>query len=216
MRRLLPIAAVGIVTLVIIEPYLGLDRTGSRLTVSGPAHYAILVAHIFTAAVALVLGPVQFLATVRRTGRAHRIAGRVYLLAGVLPAALTAVPVAAWSGRPLTQAGLSTAAILWLITGALAYRAARRHDYTRHREWMLRNYALTFLAVTARILVPLLLLLRLPFSGDDATPVAEVVPTLIPIGQTAGWIVNLAIAEVLIRRRRTAPSPSGAGPGAGR
>ena len=44
----------------------------------------------------------------------------------------------------LTQASLTTAAVLWLITGALAYRAARRRDFARHRAWMTRNYALTF------------------------------------------------------------------------
>ncbi|MGI5182624.1 DUF2306 domain-containing protein [Dactylosporangium sp. CA-152071] len=190
-----------VVSLVLVYPYVGLDASESRLGVSGTVHYATLVAHIFTAAVALILGPLQFMARVRARPRVHRTIGRVYLLAGVLPAAVTAVPVALWSGRPVTQVGLTVAAVLWLITGGLAYRAARRRDFTAHREWMLRNYALTFLAVTARVLVPLLLLIRLPFSTESAATLA---PTLIPFGQTAGWIVNLAVAEVFIRRLRRA------------
>ena len=60
-----------------------------------------------------------------------------------------------------------------------------------HRAWMLRNYALTLLALTARVLTPLMLI-----ATARAVPVAE----LIPIGQVAGWVVNLAVAEVLIRR----------------
>ncbi|WP_210747036.1 DUF2306 domain-containing protein [Nocardia speluncae] len=44
--------------------------------------------------------------------------------------------------------------MLWLVTGYLACRSARRRDFERHRKWMMRNYALTFLAVTSRILCP--------------------------------------------------------------
>jgi uncharacterized membrane protein len=179
-----------VVSLVLIQPYLGLDINSSRLTVSGTAQYSVLVVHIFTAAVALVLGPLQFIAAVRARRRLHRAIGRVYLLGGVLPAAVAAVPVALWSGRPLTQIGLTTASVLWLVTGGLAYRAARRRDFTAHRRWMMRNFALTFLAVTARVFVPLLFAFGV---SDDPVD-------LIPIGQTAGWIINLAVAEILIRR----------------
>ncbi|MEV0895250.1 DUF2306 domain-containing protein [Actinoplanes sp. NPDC049802] len=129
---------------------------------------------------------------------ADRLGG--YLLGGVLPSAVTAVPVALWSGRPLTQVSLTTAAVLWLITGGLAYRAARRHDFAAHRDWMLRNYALTFLAVNARVVVPLFLLARAPF--DAGGTVAENAAAMIPIGQTVGWILNLTAVEVYLRRRR--------------
>jgi uncharacterized membrane protein len=190
-------------------PYLSLDVGESRLDVPGGPHYAALVVHVFTAAVALVLGPVQFI----RRVRIHRVLGRVYLLGGVLPAAVTAVPVAVWSGQTLTQVGLITAAVLWLVTAGLAYRAARRRDFAAHRAWMMRNYALTFLAVTARILTPLLLVARVGAGGT-----ADVAGT-IPVGQTIGWLVNLAVAEILVRRtanpsgrtgrrtRRVAPGP---------
>ncbi|MFC5001909.1 DUF2306 domain-containing protein [Dactylosporangium cerinum] len=106
--------------------------------------------------------------------------------------------MALWSGRLLMQVGLTAAAVLWLVTGWLAYRSARRMDFAAHRETMLRNYTLTFLAVTARLLVPLMLLARLPFT--DESP-ARLAPALIPVGQTAGWILNLIVVETLIRRR---------------
>jgi uncharacterized membrane protein len=187
---------------VLTYPYLSLDVADSRLDVRDGVQYSVLVAHIFTAAVALVLGPLQFVAKVRARRRLHRTLGRLYLLAGVLPSALTTIPVAVWSGRLLTQIGLTTAAVLWLVTGGLAYRAARRRDFAAHRAWMMRNYALTFLAVTARVLVPVLLLAQLPFG--DVDPGSAL--TLIPVGQTLGWIVNLLVVEVLLRRgRRPAP-----------
>jgi uncharacterized membrane protein len=184
-------------------PYLSLDRGGSRVAVGPGGQFAVLVLHIFTAAVALVLGPWQFIASVRAKRRLHRTIGRVYLLAGVLPSAVAAIPVALWTGRLLTQVGLTTAAVLWGVTGALAYRAARRRDFTAHRAWMMRNYALTFLAVTARVLVPLLLLVQVPFGA--AGDIGARAPAMIPVGQTLGWIVNLIVAEFLIRRTRVTP-----------
>ncbi|MEU8058451.1 DUF2306 domain-containing protein [Microbispora bryophytorum] len=97
---------------------------------------------------------------------------------------------------------LIAAAVLWLITGGLAYRAARRCDFDSHRNWMMRNYALTSLAVTARVLVPLLLPVQLPFRGADPGSMGELATSLIPIGQTLGWVVNLVVVETVIRRRR--------------
>jgi uncharacterized membrane protein len=190
--------------LVLTYPYLGLNPGSSRIEVRDNLHYAVLVAHIFTAAVALVLGPLQFMPAVRARRRLHRTLGRSYLLAGVLPSAAAAIPVAVWSGRLLTQIGLVTAAVLWLVTGALAYRAARRRDFAAHRAWMMRNYALTFLAVTSRVLVPVFLLAQAPFGGVDPASV----PSLIPLGQTLGWIVDLIVAEALIRRNRRPVSRS--------
>ncbi|MET7338931.1 DUF2306 domain-containing protein [Nonomuraea sp. NPDC005650] len=187
---------------VLVGPYLGLDIDDSRLDVSGRPHYYLLVAHIFTALVALVLGPLQFIPAIRTRGRVHRTIGRCYLLAGVLPSALAAVPVALLSGRLITQIGLVIPAVLWLITGRLAFRAARRRDFVRHRNWMMRNYALTFLAVTSRVLVPLLLLAQVPFSDTvSAGSIGAGAQSMIPIGQALGWIVNLVVVEILIRRR---------------
>ncbi|WP_067500235.1 DUF2306 domain-containing protein [Actinoplanes sp. TFC3] len=192
---------------VLVEPYLSLNPEQSRIEVSGSLPYTVLVVHIFTAAVALVLGPLQFLAGVRARRRLHRAAGRTYLLGGVLPAAVTAVPVALWSGRLLTQVSLSTAAMLWVVTAVLAYRSARSRDFAGHRAWMMRNYALTLLALTARALVPIFLLVQVASGGaglsgtasSGAEP-AALARDLIPVGQTAAWIINLIVAEILIRR----------------
>lgn len=184
-------------------PYLSLDVDDSRIAVGDYPHFAVLVAHVFTAAVALVLGALQFVPRIRARRRVHRTLGRIYLFGGVLPAAAAAVPVAIWSGGLLTQIGLTTAAVLWLVTGGLAFRAARRRAVVEHRAWMMRNYALTFLAVTSRILVPALLLAQVPL-GADIGSLRERAPSMIPVGQTLGWVINLIVAEGLIRRERRA------------
>ncbi|GAA3535162.1 DUF2306 domain-containing protein [Nonomuraea rosea] len=191
---------------VLVSPYLLFDIDDSRLDVGGGAHYYLLVAHVFTALVALVLGPLQFVPSIRARRRAHRAIGRSYLLAGVLPAALTGIPVALLSGRLITQVGLVIPAVLWLVTGWLAVRAARRRDFARHREWMMRNYALTFLAVSSRILVPLILLAQIPFSDTvNAGSIAASAQDTIPIGQALGWVVNLVVVEIMIRRSTRTP-----------
>jgi uncharacterized membrane protein len=188
---------------VMAAPYVLLDVGSSRVEVEGGLHYGLLVTHIFTATVALVLGPLQFVPAIRAHRRWHRRIGRTYLLVGVLPSALAAVPVALLSGRLVTQVGLVIVAIGWLVSGGLAVRAIRRGDVAAHRAWMTRNYALTFLAVTARIVVPLVLLTGLATGAIAPADAPAAVASLIPVGQVLGCAINLVVAEVLIRRRRS-------------
>jgi uncharacterized membrane protein len=187
---------------VMAAPYVPLDVEASRLEVDGGLHYALLVAHVFTATVALVLGPLQFVPAIRARRWWHRRIGGAYLLVGVLPAALAAIPVALLSGRLVTQVGLVIPAAGWLVTGWLAVRAIRRGDVEAHRAWMMRNYALTFLAVTARIVVPVVLMALLATGAVARADASTAAAALIPIGQVLGWMINLVVAEVLIRRRR--------------
>lgn len=200
---MLTVAAVS--AAVLAAPYLLLDVAASRTPVRNQLHYVLLVIHIFTAAIALALGPLQFIPTLRARRGMHRAIGRTYLLAGVLPSGLAGIPVALMTTNgPITQIGLLIPSIGWLVTAALALRSARRRDFAAHRAWMMRNYALTFLAVTSRIVVPLLLLAQLPVIDrlHDGSVDAAIEAT-IPIGQWLGWILNLIIAELLIRRRRS-------------
>jgi hypothetical protein len=120
---------------------------------------------------------------------------------GVVPSALAGIPVALLSDQLITQVGLVVPAVGWLVTAWLAVRAIRRGDVEAHRSWMTRNYALTFLAVTARIVVPLILLTQLAVGAVALESAADTATGLIPIGQVLGWVINLVVAEVVIRRR---------------
>ena len=109
-------------------------------------------AHTMGGAVAVLIGPFQFLSVVRnRFRRVHVWMGRVYLTA-VLAGGLAGLYFAPTSlGGPITAIGFTLLAIIWLYTGSMAYLAIRRRDIAAHRRWMIRNYALTFAAVTLRI-----------------------------------------------------------------
>lgn len=159
------------------------------------ANRIFFVGHALVASVALLIGPWQFVESIRRRYRhIHRGLGRIYL-ACCLVAGLSAYPIAfdTYAG-PVAVWGFSGLATGWLVTGAFAYAAIRRRDIARHREWMIRSYALTLAAITLRAYLP--------------------VPELFGIGHTEGyalitwacWLPNLLAAEILIwHGRRLAP-----------
>ncbi|MET0782158.1 MAG: DUF2306 domain-containing protein [Microbacterium sp.] len=161
---------------------------------------AALYVHIAGGAVALIVGPFQFWRGLRsRIPRVHRWLGRVYLggvaLGGAAGLVIAPFSQAGWVGL----FGFGTLAVLWLATGWRAYRAIRRRDIASHQAWMIRNYALTYAAVTLRIWLPLMIMAPLltgaPFEFDEAFANAyAAVPFL-------AWLPNLVVAEWLIRRR---------------
>ncbi|MFE3872966.1 DUF2306 domain-containing protein [Kitasatospora sp. NPDC059146] len=190
---LMAVSAVGIAA-VFVPPYL----TGSSyapIDRSIVGYYASLVVHAGPAGLTLIIGPLQFVPRLRtRYPRLHRIAGRVYLVSVVAAsaAALYASTVSP-SGFPLQVAFfLLTAA--WLYTAGQAYRTIRRGEVQLHRIWMIRNYALTFAAVTLRIYL---------LAG---LALAKVVPSLTfrDVYTAAGWAAvlgNVLVAEYVIVHR---------------
>jgi uncharacterized membrane protein len=108
-----------------------------------------LFAHTIAGLLATVLGPLQFVRALREAHPAlHRFTGKVYL-AAVLIAASCALVLATTSQISASyEWGLILGASLWLMTGALAYTAARRHRFAQHRAWMVRNYTVTFFFIT--------------------------------------------------------------------
>jgi uncharacterized membrane protein len=120
------------------------------------ANRGAIYAHIFASAVALVLGPLQFSSRLRSARAAlHRWLGRAYLGIGVLVGGVSGLVVALHAfGGVTARLGFAALALAWLYTGARAYRAIRTGEIAAHRRWMVRNFALTFAAVTLRIYLP--------------------------------------------------------------
>ena len=73
--------------------------------------------------------------------------------------------------------GFGTLAVLWLATGWLAYRAIRRRDVASHRAWMMRNFALTYAAVTLRLWLGVLIAVQLLPGGDIDSATSSTTPT---------------------------------------
>ena len=147
-----------------------------------------LLFHAGGGILALALGPWGFWGALRKKYLyLHRWMGRIYLLA-VLVGSIAGLYMAAtaFGGLP-TRIGFGMLGALWLTTGAMAYLRIRQGSVQVHREWMIRNYALTFSAVMLRVWLPLLIALGYEFPQAYAT-VAWLC-----------WIPNLLVAELIIR-----------------
>jgi uncharacterized membrane protein len=148
--------------------------------------------HVFASAFALALGPFQFLAWLRSDRPAlHRWLGRLYLGLGVLVGGLAGLFVAFNAfGGPVARTGFVCLAIAWLFSGFKAYRAIRSRDVASHRRWMMRNFALTFAAVTLRLWLPSMLI-----SGVSIDVAYQIVAWLC-------WVPNIIVAELLLNRKQ--------------
>ena len=204
-RLVLAILVVAVVaTPVLAYPYVLVDRGASRIQGQSDLMWPFLVVHVPLAATTMILGALQLVPRVRAHRAVHRRIGRVFLALGTAAFVLTGIPLALTTpSGDLTRYGVLVPALAWPVLAVVAVRAVRRRDVVRHREWMLRLYALTFFAITARMVTPLLLLLQVPvmgrwYDGD----VQAAVSASIPYGQWLGWMVNLLVAEAVIRRTR--------------
>ena len=156
------------------------------------ANITILMVHIVASMLAILIGPFQFLPGIRkgRFLKVHRWLGRTYFLS-VLFGGLGGLYMAQLAyGGIISELGFTMLAILWLYSGFMAYKHIRNKEIESHREWMTRNYALTFAAVTLRVWNPIF-----GGMGVDFTTGYIVVAWLC-------WVPNLALAELAIRRNR--------------
>jgi uncharacterized membrane protein len=141
--------------------------------------------HVFAAAVALLLGPFQFSARLRRARiNLHRWMGRVYLSVGVLIGGVSGLYISQFAfGGPVAKLGFATLAVCWLYTGLCAFLAIRRGAVDEHRKWMVRNFSLTFAAVMLRLYLPASI-----FAGADFSVAYPIIAWLC-------WAPNLVFAE---------------------
>jgi len=155
-----------------------------------------LVLHVIGAATALLVGPFQFLARFRnRRSGLHRIVGRVYVF-GCLLGASAGFPLALGStAGPVASAGFATLSVCWFAATLLGWRRAMQRRFAEHRIWMLRSWAMTFAAVTLRLMLPLP-----PLLGIDPLDGYRAISWLC-------WTMNLAALELYLRRPARTANP---------
>jgi len=143
-----------IVAVASLPPYVTLDAAMSRIPLNAlfSSHILWLAAHALPAGLALIIGPFQFLPLVRnRWPKAHRMAGRVYLICILLGSIAAVSATIMTTAGFAAQAGFAALVIGWLYSAWQAYRAVRQRRFADHRIWMIRNFALTFAAVLLRL-----------------------------------------------------------------
>lgn len=154
------------------------------------AHPVGVYTHVFGAAVAMALGPFQFVRGLRaRRPALHRLMGRLYLGVGVLVGGLAGLYIARFAyGGMVSVIGFAALAVAWLFTGLRAFLAIRAGDVPTHRRWMIRNLALTLAAVMLRIYIPASVIAGVAF--DAAYPIIA----------WLCWVPNVLVAESIVAR----------------
>jgi uncharacterized membrane protein len=150
--------------------------------------------HIVGATVYALVGAFQFVPRFRRRHLDwHRRAGRVLAVAGLLVAGSALWMTLFYAEKPGTGSVLSVLRLVFAAAMAgclvLGVTTVRRGDVVAHRTWMLRAYAIALAAGTQAFTAGIgaAIFGRSPLAGDLALGSA--------------WIINLAVAEWVIRRQ---------------
>jgi uncharacterized membrane protein len=174
---------------------------GAQITPANARFFASpvpVVLHIVSVTVFSLLGAFQFAAAFRRRRPAwHRAAGRI-----LIPSGLVAALSGLWMSRfyPWPDGDGQILYGLRLLFGSgmllsilLGVAAIWRRDFVQHGHWMMRGYAIGLGAGTQVLTqLPWMLLFGKPDELNRALLMG------------AGWVLNLGVAEWIIRRR---PSP---------
>ena len=92
--------------------------------------------------------------------------------------------------------GFGMLAVVYLFSGAVAFKAIRQGDVATHKEWMMRNFSLAFGAVTLRIYLGFFAVAGVPFHESY------------PVVAWIAWVPNLILVEwylALTRKKWAAP-----------
>ncbi len=155
-----------------------------------------IYSHAFFGGTAMILGPFQFRRDLLRNRSRHRLLGKIYLVA-CLGTGLAGFYMAFFSyGGMITHLGFGGLALSLLGSSYLAWLVIKGRDVARHREWMIRSYALIYAAVTLRLEIPTLM--AVTQGNFDLT--YHIVSWLC-------WVPNILVAEWYIRQSRPRATP---------
>jgi len=165
----------------------------------------LMILHGPAGALALLLAPFQFSTRLRRRSpRAHRILGRLYV-AGVAVAAPAAVPIAIVLGPSVLVPAATIQTCGWLLTTAVGLYSIRAGGIRRHEEWMTRSYPFAMVFVVARAVLAIPAVRAM---GPDAF-VAVVWSTI----ALACFVPSAMIAMRGMSRRKAVPTAQRSGLG---
>jgi hypothetical protein len=162
------------------------------------ARYPVLtLIHIIPGVLFMVLGPLQFNATLRaRHMQWHRWSGRVYLISSlIIGVSALVMSLAMPSIGGVTQAVATTLfALIFLFALGKAYWSVLHRKIAQHREWMIRAFAIGLAVATIR---PIIGLFFATSRLSGLTPDA-----FFGIAFWIGFVLHLIAAEAWVRWTR--------------
>ena len=170
-------------------PLGALPKDSLRLNVTPVWHFM----HVLGGATFGILGPIQFSRVLKRKyGRLHRVLGRVFVAAGAM-ISLSALGLL-WHFPDTYSVAMNSGRLLFGIALGVelvkAMQMIRKRDITRHRNWMIRAYAIGIGATAVTmVFFPIFVITGQPPTGNVAD-----------IAFLGAWAACIVFAEVLVRR----------------
>jgi uncharacterized membrane protein len=159
-------------------------------------HRFLTLAHVVPGALFFVFVPLQFSARLRaRYLNLHRWSGRILLFVvtvSLLPGLFFGIVLP--FGGPAEAVTIAAVGVFFLYAMATAFRAIRRGDVARHREWMIRMFAVTLAIGTVRLIGAPIDFVLMPYR----VPPAKLFVLLI----VTAWVLTIGGAECWIRYTR--------------
>lgn len=152
----------------------------------------MLFINIIFGVVALVVGPFTLFDKFREKNiERHKILGQIYII-GIFFGGVSGLYLAFYAtGGLIAQFGFGFLSVFWLLTAFQALAKIKNKNIQEHQRWMIRNYSLTFAAVTLRIW---LLLVILVFGFENSNFSYAIISWLC-------WVPNLIVAQMIIQRK---------------
>jgi len=152
--------------------------------------------HITLGGIAMLTGWTQFSKNIRNRNLGfHRNLGKVYVFS-VMLSSLAGFYIAMFASGGITCVlGFGGLAVSWFFTVIKAYTSILKKQFKEHENWMIRNYALTFAAVTLRIYLPL----STGLLHIDFVAAYRVISWIC-------WVPNLIVAQIIINKRALIPA----------
>jgi uncharacterized membrane protein len=157
-----------------------------------PYYIPFFKAHVFTSFFLLLAGFTQFSKWLRtRYRNVHRYLGWAYIVILLLFSAPSGLVLGyhangGWS----SQLAFLILGALWIYTTIQALRFAIKKNWNKHRNFMIRSYALTLSAISLRLFKYIIVFIWHPLPMDTYRIVAWL-----------GWVFNILIAEIIIYKK---------------
>ncbi|MFJ5769368.1 DUF2306 domain-containing protein [Psychrobacillus sp. NPDC093180] len=191
--------AIGVAGYAIVQYFIiGVDHAGlvqmklMSLSKLSTFWYVMLFTHIAASVVALAIGPFTLSAKFREKNIIrHKRLGKLYML-GILFGGVSGLYLAFYATGGLAgKLGFGSLSVFWLVSAYQALSKVKANRVNDHQQWMIRNYSLTFAAVTLRIWLPLFMLLL----GLERFELSYAIIAWL------SWVPNIVIAELYIQRK---------------
>ena len=147
--------------------------------------------HVYSSIIIITLGLTQFSKTIRnRFPVIHKINGKTYILLILLVASPSGLIMSYHAnGGLISKVSFIILSVLWFLFTLNAYKSTKKRNFEKHKNFMIRSYALTLSAISLRLFkYGIVSIFELP--PMDTYKIVSIL----------GWTINLGIAEMIIKK----------------